>query len=673
MRIDQIVISNFRAYKGDVEINFKKSISNRNITLISGKNGFGKTSFLTSLIWGFYGKLMSKVEDKYKQEIKSSGGYNKFLKNQFSRNQKKEKHISVQILLSDILIPSIPCETVKISRSFQIEKSKEKLEILIDGKTNELTKKVGFDTFINDFILPREIAKFFFFDSEKIVSLAEAKTRDELRSLSKAYSEVLGLKKYDDLKIGLKSLISSLKSKGVDESINKNLEVLHKEKKTLIDQINFNSDTLNQTNLLLDDLKVKSDNLQERLIREGSTISLNEFKELKEESNSILQQLQINRKKFHQQLEFLPFLIANKLFTKLKAQIENEQNSGSTFLKKENLVKIREIYISSLNDIKDEKIDYYSNLFVNQLIKKFGNEKSQNIILDFPDEVNRKILSVHGNVQGPLVNEYESIISNEKDLKFRLNQIQKKLRAYESKTSSALGNSFRKEKEEIDKQIESLFVKKGELSNIKDTLSIKLASKSKRISELESKQTLIGQDRKKLILSQKVYDKLTKITEKIKTQKKYSLEKSILIGMNSLMHKSDFIEKVNIEINDDYLDINLYDRAGLKIDKESLSKGEQQLYATSILKSLVEESGINFPIFVDSPLQKFDKVHSENIIKKFYPSISKQVVLFPLVEKELTFDEFKLMESNIESIHSIISERGNSYIKKIENSEQLFE
>ena len=143
--------------------------------------------------------------------------------------------------------------------------------------------------------------------------------------------------------------------------------------------------------------------------------------------------------------------------------------------------------------------------------------------------------------------------------------------------------------------------------------------------------------------------------------------------MNSLMHKSHFIEKVSIEIFEDYLDINLIDNSGNKIDKESLSKGEQQLYATSILKSLVEESGINFPIFVDSPLQKFDKQHSENIIKRFYPSISKQVVLFPLMEKELTFDEFKLMESNITSIHKIINTEGNSSIKKIEDTIQLFE
>ena len=133
MRIEQIKISNFRSYKGDVKIDFENNSGDKNITLISGKNGFGKTSFLTSLIWGFYGKLMSKVEDKYKHEIKNSGGYEKFLNNQFNRNQKKEKLLKVEISLSEILIPSIPCKNVTIKRHFNIDKSRENLEILIDG------------------------------------------------------------------------------------------------------------------------------------------------------------------------------------------------------------------------------------------------------------------------------------------------------------------------------------------------------------------------------------------------------------------------------------------------------------------------------------------------------------------------------------------------------------
>ena len=92
---------------------------------------------------------------------------------------------------------------------------------------------------------------------------------------------------------------------------------------------------------------------------------------------------------------------------------------------------------------------------------------------------------------------------------------------------------------------------------------------------------------------------------------------------------------------------NLFNKRNEPIRKESLSKGQQQIYASALLKGLVEESDINFPVFIDSPMQKFDEEHSQNIIKYFYPDVSEQVVIFPLINKELTEKEYLSLKSNI--------------------------
>jgi len=61
MLIDKIILKNFRVYKNTHEISLAtKSLSN--VTVVSGNNGYGKTSFLTSLVWCLYGKLMGDVE-----------------------------------------------------------------------------------------------------------------------------------------------------------------------------------------------------------------------------------------------------------------------------------------------------------------------------------------------------------------------------------------------------------------------------------------------------------------------------------------------------------------------------------------------------------------------------------------------------------------------------------
>jgi len=669
MIIKNIKISNFRSYFGLTSIDFNV-VPDKNITLISGKNGFGKTSFLTSLIWGFYGKLMSKVEDKYKREITGSGGYQKYIRQQFNRNQKKEDDLRVEITISDVMIPSIPCENITIIRTFNVTSSKENLEILIDGDYNELTKKVGYETFINDFILPREIAKFFFFDSEKIVSLAEAKTKDELKSLSSAYSEVLGLKKYDDLKHGLKSLVSTLKRRGVKDTDLKKLNALIKESQSLKKEIDFNSETNDDTNVQIESLKIKSDILQEKLIREGATISLNDFKDLKTLYSEKQLEIKEVRKKLSDVLEFIPFMLSGSIFEKLIKQVNKEMSSGLAQLNEQTVEELNVVLKKVLKDSSKEVANRYVQEF-NSELNKFGKENKTGFLLDYTDESYRAILALDNNIKNSLKSRYTEIIKKEKDLRFELNKILKKTRSYENKNTNPLNEKYRAEKFEIDSQIEKLLVKKGELNQVKMDLVAKSTILNKQISELENKEKLIGEDRKKLAVTLEVLEKIETITNKIKIEKKHSLERSILLGMNSLMHKVDFIEKVRIELYDDYLDINLVDKDDNIIDKESLSKGEQQLYATSILKSLVEESGISFPIFVDSPLQKFDKDHSKNIIKKFYPSISKQVVLLPLLEKELTFDEFKMMESNVSALYKIINKNGDSKIVEFDNKSFL--
>ena len=70
-------------------------------------------------------------------------------------------------------------------------------------------------------------------------------------------------------------------------------------------------------------------------------------------------------------------------------------------------------------------------------------------------------------------------------------------------------------------------------------------------------------------------------------------------------------------------------------------------------------------MFIDSPLQKFDKNHSNNIITYFYPTVSKQVILFPLLEKELTEDEYNMLRSRIDRVYMIFNNNNSSHLKSI--------
>jgi DNA sulfur modification protein DndD len=231
--------------------------------------------------------------------------------------------------------------------------------------------------------------------------------------------------------------------------------------------------------------------------------------------------------------------------------------------------------------------------------------------------------------------------------------------------NDALIQQIRDEKNIVENEIEQCEQNIRSIYELMGSLQREAAIIKKQISELSKKVSLDDSDAQKDALADQLINELDTFLKALKKEKKTSLEVRLKHIMNSLMHKEDFISSVSVNVLEDGLDIDLIASDGTIIRKDTLSKGEQQLYATSLLKALVEESGIDFPVFIDSPLQKFDKSHSNKIITEFYPSISKQVVLFPLLHKELTEPELEIMKPMVNSTYLIVNEESRSFFKKI--------
>jgi DNA sulfur modification protein DndD len=684
MKISKITLQNFRIYKGETEISFTP-FSTKNINIIAGKNGFGKTTLLTSLIWVFYGKLMGQVEEKYRKDIKNSGGYsfylesliNRDLKSKHEGNKNEDDEFSVEIELKDLMIPAIPCESIIIKRSYNLLSKEENLSILIDGIENELTKDVGYDLFINDFILPREIAKFFFFDAEKIVSLAEAKSKDELRSLSKAYSEVLGIKKYEELKKNLESLLTKLLRKGVSESQKTKLDELIQKEKESLELLKYNKEQQDEIKIDISSNQLKSNQLQEKLIREGNSITLEELFELKTERDKLKKESISIKSDLSKLLDLAPLVIAGKKLTELKEQLDKE-NTNATMSSEllENEIKqfSNEILVKLTEaNIAEEKI--IKEILNSSIKQKFENQKENSrveVLVDFSPEQYRNFNAIYTNIKSVYVSQLNSIVQEEKNNRVLSSRVINKIKQAEARKNNHLAKKIRDQKISIDNKVSELTQKLNELLIEQGNLDAKNNSDKRVLSEYEKNFNLLKTDKKKYETTEKLLDKITTLISRIKEDKKYTLQKAIKLSLNRLMHKENFISDVKVNIDEDIMDIELIDINGNFINKDTLSKGEQQLYATALLKALVDESGIKFPIFIDSPLQKFDKYHSKNIIEEFYPTISDQVVLLPLLEKELTEKEYNLLLPNLDKTFVIENKESNASNIVICNIKEVF-
>lgn len=668
MTIKEIELYNFRIYEGLNKIELTTQ-GDKNIFVVSGRNGFGKTTFLMSLVWCLYGRSMQEVDDLYKKEMADQGTYNRYVFNSLNRLARAQENYNfhVAITFTDVNIPEVPCKEIVVKRLYNSKTSAgDDVEILIDGYPSELAKEVGPDIFIREFIMPIEIAKFFFFDAEKIVSFADVNTPEQRRNLSKAYSEVLGIKKYEDLKKELENLQLKLRQESASAKEKEELSKLESEVKIYEIRIEDNYRTINEMRETRNERNKKSREIQERLIKAGSLITVEELQVLRDKDEYLYEKQNTLQNELKESYDIIPFAIAGQTFLEVTQQLQNEANYKEAKFKSENVVAITNKILTELSTIEKPTtvvIDYqvqehYANAFRALIKKHFFSDATElpedfKIVHEFSDSERNEHFALLSNIRLSFRESFKRINGDFNQTKNELTSVRRKIRESEANQEDPIIAEYRDEKNSLDQEIlkidniiDSLNRDIGEFTNEK-------TQKSKQI-ELLSKKLKVSENnlQKDTILTRNIQN-LKDFIVKFKAKKKESLEAQIHYGLNKFMHKKEFVTKVEVEVIGEDIDIILRDSRNEEIRKETLSKGEQQMYATALLRGLVEESDIQFPVFIDSPMQKFDEQHAENIIRFFYPNISDQVVIFPLMNKELTEKEYLILSKHIAQTYII--------------------
>lgn len=698
MLINKIILNNYRLYEGENAISFNFDES-KNIYLVCGENGFGKTTFLHSLLWCLYGRFVGDIpvsgQDSSNYTATQKGNLNlsaarryeelatpnaiaAIKKNGYAGYEQiqKDSICSVTICFTEVGIPSIPCRNICVKRSYDALLQKENVEILIDGNRNELTEEIGPDVFINDFILNKDIASLFFFDSEEIVSLAETSTIAERRKLSQAYEEVLGIRKYEELKTNLESLRLRYRKKSKDLTLRDKLELLEAERDAKRQEALDLESTIEQMQASMDALREENEQLQTKLSREGSSVKTEELQRVKAVIEHCKQEDARMKNAIKQFIDYAPFAVAGNVFTQAYQLAKADHNTtainNAAVAQNSVLDALSSDIVQLLSSmpLKKKETEEAQKKLESIIAKYRGGTSNREIRLNISDEDFAEIEAVYNSLTTTYKLEFSTLAEAYRKNRITLERNARRLANIQSKESDEVVKALRDKKNEIeqkikdtDEQLRQNHVKTGELK-------LTLESLNKQIKELSRKVSVDDADEEKDKVASELIGELDTFLFSLKETKKSSLELRIRNALNTLMHKEDFIGRVEVELEDDSMDIKLYSPDGFEIDKMLLSKGEKQLYATSVLKALVDESGIQFPVFIDSPLQKFDKSHASKIITEFYPSISKQVILFPLLHKELTATEYEMLKPYVENAVVISNDTVRSTFKKV-NTDKL--
>ena len=396
---------------------------------------------------------------------------------------------------------------------------------------------------------------------------------------------------------------------------------------------------------------------------EGNSITIEELNKLKEQENEYKETIESLKNELKELFDFIPFGLSGEVLNDVSDQLEKEQNYNDAKFQQEDVEQKTTQILQGIEDEKKNKDfvvpinirDFYEDQ-IRHLIKKYFFAQvpkvSDNFVPlhDFSMQQKNELDTLVNHLKHSFRENFSKISDENLRTKNELDKISRRIRNAEKDTEDEQIRYLRSNKEQLDKnvsdlesEITSFHEKIGELKGDIKTLKQRQETLRKRLDD--SRQYSQKERKTKQIIAE-----LKNFIRDFKEATKQKLEQNILKELKTLMHKKNLIHSVQVTINQagDDIDINLYDARNNKIDRGDLSMGERQMYASALLKSLVCESEIDFPVFIDSPMQKFDTEHAQNVLKEFYPSVSNQVVLFPLLIKELTESEYdNILKPNV--------------------------
>lgn len=241
MLLKSIKLANFRQFLNE-EITFASGENGKNVTIILGENGTGKTTFAQAFFWCLYGDT----------EFSDKMILNRLVANRLLSGQNAK--VSVELLLrhgeNTYTITREQTYTKDISGN--IKGANTVFDILRRDKTGNTTtvKPTLRESEINS-ILPREISKYFFFDGERIERMSkDISMHKKATDFADAVRSLLGLKGMEKaiqhLKPGIRSSVIGQYESSYDSSSNTHIAELTKTIEACNEKIEKFNDRINE-------------------------------------------------------------------------------------------------------------------------------------------------------------------------------------------------------------------------------------------------------------------------------------------------------------------------------------------------------------------------------------------------------------------------------------------
>lgn len=684
MKINALELNNFSSFEGINKFNFEIKEQGKNIVLIGGQNGAGKTSIFSAIKVALYGPLAFGyvgANSHYTQRIKE------FINTRAFQMESIESGVSLSITL----LQERELVDYEINRMWSYEKQRlvEKLVIKKSGKELSEEEVRYFQNYLQT-VVPPEIFEFFLFDGEEVGNIFS--TPNYSSYVKKALFTMCELDVFETIRKHTSGYTGKVKSDSSDEE---------SEYKHLLEELEKKEESFSIKKETIEDLTDKLSKIEVRIedfqtaFKNAGGISQDEKKKLlleQQKAEALKSEMTVKIKDFFENQ--MPFIITKNIAKNVSSQVELEEKIAQYQHVKEVLSEacIRDI-------LKKNKVSMPldTEAILEDIYEKFmpDNQADCKIIHDLSRVQKNKILGLTSSLENFSSKELVDIIDK-----------RRKASRVTADINKTIKNSMGEDQLSSFMEEENRLIR--EKMNLKESLSEAISDSEKlesHISDLRSRKDQLyelilsnAKDRNIYELSGKVSTAMEKILSKKTDYLIRNIEKLTVENLNSIFRKSNLI--THIEIGEDFK-FNLYQdqvysqkklailikNLGLnefvkvignkgiqkllktcqvdkvddlkdrletdaqeidiklfkKVKLSRLSKGERQIFILSLYWAIIRLSNRDIPFVIDTPYARIDAKHRREISEKFFSKISDQVIILS-TDEEINKDYYKIIK-----------------------------
>lgn len=619
MIIKKLTLHNFGVYAGTNIFDFK---GEKPVVLIGGMNGRGKTTFLEAVLLALYSSnSFAYTEGNY-------SSYGQYLKSFIN----KADGTNLSFVELEFELSSDETYVIRRQWNGNSQRVKEDIYVRLNGEANPFLTE-NWSMFIEN-ILPSGLSNFFFFDGEKIATLAEEDTNDQMKE---SIRTLLGINIVDKLEADIKRI----KNKAERENVHKfNFDESSRLRKAKED-----------AEAKLDKLDAKLSKIEERIVAVDKALEVEHINyttkggDIVEKKQELFQERAAINAKIQAASDnlielaasALPLIMTKDLLKKIEVQVKEERQS------KENeftIRKVSELYNTYCLDNKSRGVD----LFMEYLESNIKTRKVDDIF-QMSDISYLQVCSLNDSILSELKTNAKKTMAEKAKLQKKADEIESYLSV---EIDEKAINRIYKKILELEKEKTNLEVDKADLIRQRPNLNgdvIKLTAEfNKYVEDMLSFLELSDDNNRLIKYSHKVIEVLELYKIRLQEQKVGILAQTMTSCYKQLANKKNLIS--SIQMDPVTLDFCYYNEQGERVSKTRLSAGEKQLMVVALLWSLAICSKRKLPVIIDTPLSRLDSMHRIAFIKTYFPNASDQTIILS-TDSEIFGEYYDALKDNV--------------------------